>query len=53
MVESMYEEVKMDLEASTSDRFAGFGLPGKACNKSSQQPPNLPRFLFPEQRLKV
>ena len=38
MLENMYEEVKMDLEASTPDRFAGFG----SGRKNMQAQPEAP-----------
>lgn len=36
MIETMYEEVKNDMEASTPDRFAGFGMSRKQVENASK-----------------
>ncbi|KAL5345169.1 hypothetical protein ACLOAV_010125 [Pseudogymnoascus australis] len=36
MIETMYEEVKKDMEASTPDRFAGFGMSRKQVENASK-----------------
>lgn len=44
MIEKMYEEVKKDLEASTPDRFAGFGTSKKQAEADTKDSAfNLPR----------
>ncbi|KFY97882.1 hypothetical protein V498_01815 [Pseudogymnoascus sp. VKM F-4517 (FW-2822)] len=44
MIEKMYEEVKTDLEASTPDRFAGFGTSKKQSESATKDSAfNLPR----------
>jgi hypothetical protein len=47
VVESMYEEVKMDLEASTPDRFAGHN----SSRKSGIQAEQTPAYKFPSMSL--
>ena len=45
MIETMYEEVRKDLEASTPDRFAGFGTSRKQVEAASRDAAfNLPRI---------
>ncbi|KAL5347587.1 hypothetical protein ACLOAV_006995 [Pseudogymnoascus australis] len=45
MIETMYEEVKKDMEASTPDRFAGFGMSRKQAENAGKDAVfNLPRI---------
>ncbi|KAH6713730.1 hypothetical protein BKA61DRAFT_47781 [Leptodontidium sp. MPI-SDFR-AT-0119] len=47
LVESMYEEVKTELEASQPDRFAGHN----SARKSAIQPETVPAYKFPSMAL--
>jgi hypothetical protein len=47
MVEAMYEEVKMDLEASTPDRFAGFSSSRKTMTQQVEAPSRQATITLP------
>jgi hypothetical protein len=47
MIEKMYDEVKMDLEASVPDRFAGFGIGRKSDHQVETTTKPAPLLLLP------